>query len=179
MTQFNLHSYFQKISDQHVILSYKGAINLDLLNILLDMTEKRLTKSETRLSVRKRVFHILVEVLQNIYHYSGKYDFPNEEFFSVIFLIRKIESGYLIYAGNYIHQNEIDELESRLDRANGLDESALREQYRLQLDQGTWSAKGGAGLGFLDIIKKSGQSIDYEFIPVSDEYSFFSMEISV
>lgn len=179
MKQFDLHSYFQNISDQHVILSYKGAINLDLLNILLDMTEQRLAKNETKLSTRKRVFHILVEVLQNIYHYSGKYDFPNEEYFSIIFLIRKIENGYTIYAGNYIHNDEIVLVENRLDRANQLDEGELKAQYRLQLDQGLWSARGGAGLGFLDIIKKSGHAIDYQFIPVSEAFSFFSMEISV
>lgn len=179
MESFSLHQYFQAISDQHVILSYKGALNIDLLTILLDMTEKRLARNEARLRVKKKVFHVLVEVLQNMYHYSDNSEHPSEEYFSIIFLIRKIDEEYVIYAGNYLQNDEIEQLEKRLDQANSLNREELRAYYRQQLNRGTWSEQGGAGLGFLDIIKKSGNAISYQVMPVSDQYSFFSMEVHI
>ena len=179
MESFSLHQYFQAISDQHVILSYKGALNIDLLTILLDMTEKRLAKNEAKLSVKKKVFNVLVEVLQNMYHYSDNSEHPSDEYFSIVFLIRKIDDEYVIYAGNYLKNDEITELEKRLDKANNLNRQELRELYREQLDQGAWTPTGGAGLGFLDIIKKSGNAIQYQVMPVSEDYSFFSMEVHI
>ena len=41
------------------------------------------------------------------------------------------------------------------------------------------SAKGGGGLGMIDIARKSGKKLDYKFDPVDDQFSFFSLNIKV
>jgi len=41
------------------------------------------------------------------------------------------------------------------------------------------SDKGGGGLGMIDIARKSGQKLDFNFLPVNNNFSFFSLNIKV
>ena len=39
--------------------------------------------------------------------------------------------------------------------------------------------KGGGGLGMIDIARKTGKKLNYDFAPLNDEYTFFSLNINV
>jgi hypothetical protein len=41
------------------------------------------------------------------------------------------------------------------------------------------SAKGGGGLGLVDIARKSGNKLEYEFFNYNDNYYFFDLTIRV
>jgi hypothetical protein len=41
------------------------------------------------------------------------------------------------------------------------------------------SAKGGGGLGLVDIVRKTGNKLNYLFAKYNDEYSFFYLDILV
>jgi len=45
--------------------------------------------------------------------------------------------------------------------------------YKQQIKEGKLSEKGGAGLGFIDIAKKSGNKIEYQFKELTDDRFFF------
>jgi hypothetical protein len=47
------------------------------------------------------------------------------------------------------------------------------------LDKGELSAKGPAGLGFPDMIRKAGQKLSYSFRPINDIYSIFSFSVNI
>ena len=41
------------------------------------------------------------------------------------------------------------------------------------------SLKGGGGLGMIDIARKTGQKLEYDFLKVDDKFSFFTLNIKV
>ena len=41
------------------------------------------------------------------------------------------------------------------------------------------SMKGGGGLGMVDIARKTGDKLNFNFLPVDDQYSFFSLNIKI
>ena len=41
------------------------------------------------------------------------------------------------------------------------------------------SDKGGGGLGMIDIARKSGQKLDFDFQQVDEEFSFYSLNINI
>jgi len=47
------------------------------------------------------------------------------------------------------------------------------------LNNGEMSDKGGGGLGMIDIARKTGEKLNYNFMPVDDSYSFFSLNIKI
>jgi hypothetical protein len=51
--------------------------------------------------------------------------------------------------------------------------------YKFILNHQRISAKGGGGLGLVDIARKTGNKLDYAFYSYNDKHSFFYINILV
>lgn len=51
--------------------------------------------------------------------------------------------------------------------------------YKFILNHQRISAKGGGGLGLVDIVRKTGNKLDYTFKKYDETYYFFCLNISV
>jgi len=51
--------------------------------------------------------------------------------------------------------------------------------YKKQLREGKISGKGGAGLGLIDITRKTGNPLDYMFFPADDKNKYFVLKVKV
>jgi hypothetical protein len=92
-----------------------------------------------------------------------------------IFMIGKDEKGYFLVSGNFIYNNEIPILEAKINYVNSLDKTDLARLYKTKLQMTTLSDRGGAGLGLIDIARKSGQSLEYHFSQVDNAISFYTL----
>ena len=104
---------------------------------------------------------------------------PKSDYSNALFLINEVPEGLVITSGNYLLNTEIRSLENRIDLINSLTNDEIAQFYRGLLDIGTMSRQGGAGLGFVDIAKKTGSKIQYQFKPVNDRYSFYIFKILI
>jgi hypothetical protein len=87
--------------------------------------------------------------------------------------------GFYIEAGNPILKDDIDGLQQKLDRINNLDKHGLKELYKDTITNGRFSVKGGAGLGFIEMAKLSGERLTYNFEKIDDQFSFFRFAINI
>jgi hypothetical protein len=94
-------------------------------------------------------------------------------------MIGKSEDGYKIITGNYILNENVSGLKKRIDEINALTKEELKEYYKQVLTNGEMSLKGGGGLGIIDIARKSGEKLEYEFLPITDNISFFILNIKI
>jgi predicted Zn-dependent peptidase len=94
-------------------------------------------------------------------------------------MITTSADGYHVVTGNYIMNEKIEKLKSWLDEINSVSPEELRELYKKILNNEQFSEKGTAGLGFIDIARKSGQKLVYTFQQVNERYSFFSFQITI
>ena len=62
---------------------------------------------------------------------------------------------------------------------NGMDDEQLREEYKKALSSNEMSDKGTAGLGFIDIARKSGEKLYCEFEDADDDHVFFYFETRI
>jgi len=60
-----------------------------------------------------------------------------------------------------------------------MDKDELKLYYQEVLNNGNVSDKGTAGLGMIDIARKSGNKLEYQFLPVNDTSSFFCLNIKI
>ena len=189
MTLFSMsdvYELYKKMQHNNIMLSFKGEVTPELISSFLNIIEEKLDKSHESTKIKKKVFNVLVECLQNLYHHMGDLnpitDGNDPDMLgakSAILLIWKEDSGYYIITGNHILKEAVDKLKSRLDTINSLSKDELRELYQDILSNQGFSAKGGAGLGMVDIARKSGEKLDYNFHPVNDKLSFFSLQINI
>ena len=98
---------------------------------------------------------------------------------SAIFMIGKDGEDYKIITGNYMFNSNVEVLRGKMDKVNSLTPEELKQYYKEVLNNGTMSEKGGGGLGMIDIARKSGQKLDYEFLPIDDVFAFFTLTIKI
>ena len=154
----------------------------DLLSSVFQMLEQK--KEDDAIEARriKKLNNILVECLQNIYHHGE--DFTGQEGGennnSVVFLLCKNSSNnYRIITGNHMPTAGVASLKEKIDKVNGMNAEELKTYYREVLSSNELSEKGGAGLGIIDLVRKSGNKIEYRFDTVNEQFSFFSMIVNM
>lgn len=72
---------------------------------------------------------------------------------------------------------EVAFLQDKLDLINSLSKEELKDFYKQVLNEGTMSVKGTAGLGMIDIARKSGQKLEYCFNPINDGLTFLAFRL--
>ena len=150
---------------------YRGQFSQDISHYILSLAEKNIHKTKLSARTRKRVFHIMVESIQNITRHQ---EVPESDpTIKAIFSIQKNNSIYYVTTGNLIEHHNIPDLKRKLDKVNSLDKKELTKFYREILSDGKISAKGGAGLGLIEIVRKSGNKLFYDFKKIDDKFSFF------
>jgi len=164
--------------DPEVLLSYRGKVTEELFDALLELAEHKLDQQKTTNKVKRKVFKVLVESLQNVYHHFDELP-ARDNTFPVSFTLEKDNFNYRIRTGNHVMLNKVSTLKSFIDSMNNMSLQQLKGYYRARLSDGDFSTQGGAGLGIADIIRKSGEKITYDFQPVNEDYSYFSLQVKI
>jgi hypothetical protein len=94
-------------------------------------------------------------------------------------LVQKVNSGYKIITGNFVRADNVEKLEEKIKRINRSSHEEIKELYKFILNHQRISAKGGGGLGLVDIARKTGNKLEYTFKEYNDKYSFFYLDILV
>lgn len=177
----DVYKYYEYMEQHNILLLFKGAMNAELISSILQITEHKLEKYNEQPKIKKKLFNILVECLQNVYLHLDKTKQLNiaSEDDSAILIIGKLDDGYKIITGNYIENQNALKLSNNLDYLMELDDEDLKEKYREVLSDQGFSEKGGAGLGLIDIIRKSGRKVDYNVKEIDETFSFFSMQVKI
>ena len=179
---FNVEEWYNKMNEGEVLLAYKGTITMDLITKSLDTIESKLDNSQESLKIKKRLYYILVESLQNLYHHIS--DAPIKEREQIgenfaMFIISKINGNYKITTGNFIQEANVQVLKDRLYQISFLNKDELKELYKLILTNVEFSKKGGGSLGIIDMIRKTENQVSYQFNQYDDELYFFSLEVVI
>jgi hypothetical protein len=179
---FNVENYLKDQMDGDVILYYKGNIDSNVINHVLDTVEDKMVQVNEQSKLRKKVYNVLVESLQNLYHHVDKvpddYEDQSSERYGVL-LVKKVDTGYKIITGNFVKAENIEKLEERIKRINRSSHEEIKELYKFILNHQKISQKGGGGLGLVDIARKTGNRLDYAFSEYNSKHSFFYMNILV
>jgi uncharacterized protein DUF6272 len=168
------------MNEGEVILTYKGDITADLITDVLEIFESKI--DQTKSKTRKKIYNVLVECLQNLYHHSEEIENElknNGEGKFAVFVLSKHNDSYRISTGNFVKKNKINVLTNKMDKINALSEDEVRSLYKVILNNQDFTEKGGGGLGMIDIVRKTGSKLDYEFYDFTNEISFFNLNINI
>lgn len=163
---------------RNLILVYEGEFTQEITKSVLAMAERNMDAIGEDSSIKRKVFNVMVECLQNIVKHADEIEeIDLTDHNAAIFMIGKQEDKYVITSGNPITNDKVKMLQDKLAHINSLDKEGLKEYYKdvIKNNKGL-SAKGGAGLGFIDMARKSGQKLQFDFEPINEEISFFSLK---
>lgn len=175
-----VYDFYKSMKAHEITLVYEGEITHQITKAFTSLTESNMAKEEESNTVQKKVFHVMVECLQNISKHADS--FGSDDFLFAgrgIFMVSKGDVEYHVTTGNVIENSKIEELTRILDHINVLDKEGLKQLYKTQMREGRLSEKGGAGLGFIDIARKTGKKLDYHFLSIDEETSFFILTSTI
>ena len=179
---FDLEERFKKMNTGEILLAYKGSISAELITNVLGVVETKLDHVIDKSSTKKKIYNVLVESLQNLYHHVDDLPETNGEDLDVhfgIFVISKVNDDYEIRTGNFIRNDKINKLKERLEKIKTLSKEELKELYKFVLNNQKFSDKGGGGLGLIDIARRTDENINYNFDNFNNEYSFFNLNVII
>jgi len=149
---------------------YRGQFTNSINSNILSLTETKLEKGDDTMKLKKKIYFIIVECLQNITRHQ---DFKMDSDQQGIFVIQKTATQFVITTGNLMHTDKVENLRNNLSKITRLDKDELRNHYQQMLVNGEISDKGGAGLGLIAMARKTDNQIFYDFQKADEEYSFF------
>lgn len=164
---------------KNLILVYEGEFTQEITKSVLSMAERNMDSMGEESSIKRKVFNVMVECLQNIVKHGEDYNPMNEKKQTAIFMIGKLDDEYVITSGNPVKNDIVGLLTEKLNQINSLDKEGLKALYKEIIKGTEISEKGGAGLGFVDMARKSGQKLEFDFTEINDEHSFFSLKTTI
>lgn len=175
-----VYDFYVKMKKNNINLAYEGEITHQITKAFTSLTESSMAKEEDDNAVQKKVFHVMVECLQNISKHAGnRNNIITSKDGRGIFMISKGESEYNVTTGNIINNDKVPKLQKMLENINSLDKDGLKKLYKQQMREGRLSDRGGAGLGFIDIARKTGQKLIFSFLKINEERSFFVLTSTI
>jgi hypothetical protein len=172
----NIYDIYQLMTENKIIMIYQGLFDQAMIKSVINMTEKKLIQENIEEGLRRKLFNVMVEGLQNICKHQMVADSTGQNPFM---LISHEEDAYNLVTGNFIRNEKIGIVKEKIDFINSLNKEELKEHYKTARLNSVISEVGGAGLGFIDMVRKSGNRLEYKFYEVDGSLSFFILHCKI
>jgi hypothetical protein len=176
----SLYQFKKELNQKGIFFCFCGPISQALLVEIGDTLRYKMKLEETSSATIIKVFSVFVEQAQNIIHYSAETtpvtEIGNSQLRSGIIIVGYEQEHYYVLCGNMIANQMVNPLQEQLDKLQKMNKEELKQYYKQQRKEKTPQESKGAGLGFIELARKSIQPIDFYFQPVDHNYTFFSLK---
>lgn len=182
----DMFEYYKMIKKFNIDIIYSGPLWSDGIEGIADTLKRRLEFDNLPLSASQSVFSVFIEQMNNMLMYSMEKEHFNAadeieaEISKGVFILGVKNKMYFVQSGNVMKGESVESIKNKIDYLNTLDKAALRKYYKEQIKQENTNPESkGAGLGFIEIARRSSSPIEYSFMPLNDGFAFFSMFITI
>lgn len=169
-----VYDFYKGMQTHEISLAYEGEMNHQVMKAFTNLTIGKMAKQSENTPLQKKVFYVMIECLQNITKHAFHTSLSSDNNLNNgVLLVSNTDEFYQVTTGNIIEKNKIQNLKEFLENLNLLDKAELDILHKKQLKEGALSIKGGAGLGFIDIRRKTGRELEFHFLPINKFHSFF------
>jgi hypothetical protein len=173
----DLYRVTQMLARQHISLCYSGYVSEEVLAGLADALRSKMAADNQDENLRKRVFSVFIEQMQNVMRYSTDplrdTDGTSHRFGIVTF---GVHEKFFVLTGNHMLTADAERLRAKLEEIRHLNKEDLRAYYREQLNAPQQEGDKGAGLGLIEIARRVSQPFEFDFVPLDDGTSFFCLK---
>jgi len=181
--RLNLLEIKDQFDKEGVLFSFSGSISQPVLSGFVKGMEVKLSNLEENTKTIRAVFELLIEMMQNVLNYSydsihlgdGAYESKGIIVFGKNYELDK----YYIMSGNRVAKDKVEKIRESIINLNSLDKDELRKLYRERRRSGSNGHSRGAGLGMIDLARKSSQPIDFSFDHIDQDTAFFSLQVTI
>lgn len=165
---------------ERILLCFNGPISHSLIEELGNALRHYLQTQQTPTSEAMDVFAIYIEMTQNIRHYARSKGYSGDDAAATIAIARTEQGRYQVSAGNLVEVEDARHVLNAVSALDGLDAAELKRRYKERLRQPRESeSTSGAGLGLLDMARKSSVPLQASLTTLTDGRGFLTLTAEI
>ena len=176
-----LLSPFIKDIEGDTMMAFSGVMSQEAIVGLGEVLRSELHHYHP-LNIVNKIFAVYVEMTQNVLHYSQDRSDSNGKSIGKgsVFIFRHMKA-YSLVTINLVNEKQHDYLRNKCKLVNSFNEEEIKGHYLNRRKRQAEGDSKGAGLGFIDIIRRSGNPIQYKFDVFDSQlhYFFLSSKINI
>jgi hypothetical protein len=175
-----MYNLKKNLTENGIFLCFNGPFSQGLMVEIGDILKQRLKAAHVDDPTILKVFSAMVEQSQNILHHSAEKlietNTVDHEIMLGIIAVGSRDSQYFILGGNKIRNSEVEPLKEKLSQLSVMNKDELKSLYKEQRKTDPADPAKGAGLGLIDLARKSSQPIEFSFDKLDQDFSYFSIK---
>lgn len=180
---FELYNFYKNIKNEKIVFCYSGPISQATIEGIGNTLRLDLKMEEADMNSSQKIFSVFIEQMQNVLNYSEEKIINDKEIEKElrigVLVIGQEGDNFYVYCGNKIYNKDIDRVQRKIDEISELNQEQLKELYKKRRKSEPEEGSKGAGLGLIEMARKSGRPIGYSFEKLDGEFSFFSIKVLV
>lgn len=131
-------------------------------------------------TLRNKVGFVMVESYQNIIRHRTRLSPELEKNAGrSMFLIRQHELSFEVVAVNAVPNKEAGPLKALLANVSDLGPEQLKRMFLTGLQNESTSTRGGAGLGLIEMARRSGHDLVHHMVPVGADHQRYALRVFI
>lgn len=175
----SLYKYKKELENNGIIFSFTGPMSHQVVEGVGNALKVKMEEDSVVKTVTMKVFSIFVEQVQNVINYSDEREPEVSDMAFGIIVVGKEDESFFIYCGNRIKKENVEKLKTNLEELSKMDKAELKEFYKKKRKEGSDEQSKGAGIGFIEMARKSTKPLEFSFENISSTHSFFTIKIVV
>lgn len=179
MESISLLSLHQQFTQADIQICFNGPLSHSIIEEL-GLAVRRYLENETSGSEKMMdIFAVYIEQTQNVRNYAQtKIQQGKQEslFNAITLLIGRESDAYVVMSGNVVLRADLDKLLHQIDLLSTQDAAGLKVLYKEQRRKPMQDGALGAGLGLIDMARKTSKPLSYEVQAIDEETAFFTLK---
>lgn len=171
MDLYELRNQFDKYG---IMMCFNGPFSHSIIEEIGKAVRNHLAAENIAQAAVLDVFAVYIELAQNVRNYLTLREIALSDATSSIITIAKKGESYAVASGNIVLKGDGEVLCRRISEVNAMTPEEIKRQYREVLRRDVAPGALGAGLGYLEIAKRSSQKMSCSIQSVDTIYSFIT-----
>jgi hypothetical protein len=173
--------YFMENSEaEDPFFCYRGSLIEEFTGIILEISEGSKISHQVLPGTTRKMSFMLVECFQNVLKHGESVDKSGFNWNDDgLFSFKNTPEAFFINSINVIRTEDIQKLRDLMEQVNSFNEKDLKEFYLRHLRNNEINSKGGAGLGLIELARKSKEKIAFRFDQLNDRFALFHQQVTM
>ena len=156
------------------LLKYKGTLDFEQIGIILDEVQPELDNYSSDTLVKKRIYSVLVEALENVHNHG----YNSQEYLPQC-ILSQYGNNFIIEISNVVLNVNIENVKNILDYVNSLSDDEINKNFYGKIRGKNILEESKAGIGIMQIAKKASGKLVYNFKTINDKISLFTLKVTI
>ena len=176
----SLYALREHFNTERILICFNGPISRSLIEEIGKALRDYLQSTEIQASAAMDVFGVYVEMSQNIRYYAVSQGYEDSDASATVVIAQDALGRYTVSAGNLVEMADGAALQARVEALAIMDKAQLKAAYKDQLRRPRDpEASHGAGLGLIEIARKSCEPLEAGLDDLGEGRAFFSLRATL